>query len=51
MERRKDGEEDPAPPEDLNVCSLEEKPHLELAVNINLLICLSAAAFMVGYWA
>ncbi|TNM97344.1 hypothetical protein fugu_015500 [Takifugu bimaculatus] len=50
MERRKDGDEGPAPPEE-NEHSLEEKPHLRHVVNINLIICLSVAAFIVGYWA
>lgn len=50
MESRKDGDEGPAPSEE-NECSLEEKPHLRRVVDINLIICLCVAAFIVGYWA
>lgn len=50
MARRKDGDDDPTPPEE-NACSLEEKPHLKHIVNVNLIICLCGAAFIVGYWA
>lgn len=50
MERRKDGGADPAPPAE-NACSLEEKRHLKHIVNVNLIICLSGAVFLIGYWA
>uniref|UniRef100_A0A3P9B252 Sodium/myo-inositol cotransporter 2 n=1 Tax=Maylandia zebra TaxID=106582 RepID=A0A3P9B252_9CICH len=52
MERR-NKEDDPAPlpaPEQ-TICSLEEKPRLQLIVNANLIICLSVTAFIIGYWA
>lgn len=50
MKMRKDGDDPPALPEE-NPCSLEEKPHLKKIVNVNLIICLCAAAFIIGYWA
>lgn len=50
MKRRTDGDDDPAPPEE-NACSLEEEPHLKHIVNVNLIICLCGAAFIIGYWA
>lgn len=50
MKRREDGDDDPAPPEE-NFSSLEEKPHLTHVVNINLIICLCVATFIIGYWA
>lgn len=52
MERRKEGDDKsvtpPAPAQ--AICSLEEKPRLRLIVNVNLLVCLSVTAFIVGYW-
>uniref|UniRef100_A0A3B4YQN0 Sodium/myo-inositol cotransporter 2 n=1 Tax=Seriola lalandi dorsalis TaxID=1841481 RepID=A0A3B4YQN0_SERLL len=52
MERRKDGEDNPVtPPAPEQACSLKEKRHLRLIVNVNLVICLSVVAFFVGYWA
>ncbi|XP_034046949.1 sodium/myo-inositol cotransporter 2 [Thalassophryne amazonica] len=39
------------PTREAAVRSLEEKPHLRLIVNLNLIVCLSAAAFIIGYWA
>uniref|UniRef100_A0A3B4TZI6 Sodium/myo-inositol cotransporter 2 n=1 Tax=Seriola dumerili TaxID=41447 RepID=A0A3B4TZI6_SERDU len=52
MERRKDGEDNPVtPPAPEQACSLKEKRHLRLIVNVNLIICLSVVAFFVGYWA
>lgn len=54
MERRKDGDNDipmaPPPPERV-ISSLEEKPHLLQIVNVNLIVCLAATAFFIGYWA
>ncbi|XP_028267993.1 sodium/myo-inositol cotransporter 2 [Parambassis ranga] len=54
MERRKKGDDNkpatpPAPEQ--STCSLEEKPRLRLIVNVNLIICLAATAFIIGYWA
>ncbi|XP_042360808.1 sodium/myo-inositol cotransporter 2 [Plectropomus leopardus] len=52
MERRKEGADSsvtPSAPEQA-INSLEEKPRLRLIVNINLLICLSVTAFIIGYW-
>lgn len=53
MERRTEGDNTPvAPPAPEQViCSLEEKPRLRLLANINLLIFLTVAAFIIGYWA
>ncbi|XP_041852016.1 sodium/myo-inositol cotransporter 2 [Melanotaenia boesemani] len=53
MERRRDGDNDPVtPPEpEQAICSLEEKTSLRRVVDINLIICLSVAAFIIGYWA
>uniref|UniRef100_A0AAQ6A1Q0 Sodium/myo-inositol cotransporter 2 n=1 Tax=Amphiprion ocellaris TaxID=80972 RepID=A0AAQ6A1Q0_AMPOC len=53
MERRRQSDDDPppAPAPEPTVCSLEEKPRLRLLVNVNLLICLSVTAFIIGYWA
>ncbi|TDH02871.1 hypothetical protein EPR50_G00157110 [Perca flavescens] len=52
MERRKEGDDKsvtpPAPAQ--AICSLEEKPRLRRIVNVNLLVCLSVTAFIVGYW-
>uniref|UniRef100_A0A672IPU3 Sodium/myo-inositol cotransporter 2 n=1 Tax=Salarias fasciatus TaxID=181472 RepID=A0A672IPU3_SALFA len=54
MERRAGGDNDipmaPPPPEQV-IASLEEKPHLQRIVNVNLLVCLAVTAFIVGYWA
>lgn len=52
MERRKEGDNDPVTPPapEQAVCSLEEKPHLRLIVNANLIICLSVTVFIIGYW-
>lgn len=52
MERRKKGDDDPvARPAPVEIISsLEEKPRLRLVVNVNLLICLSVTAFIIGYW-
>ncbi|XP_037544898.1 sodium/myo-inositol cotransporter 2 isoform X4 [Nematolebias whitei] len=49
MEQKK--EDNPPPAPEPTVCSLEEKPRLRLVVNINLIVCLSATAFIIGYWA
>uniref|UniRef100_A0A7N8YK99 Sodium/myo-inositol cotransporter 2 n=1 Tax=Mastacembelus armatus TaxID=205130 RepID=A0A7N8YK99_9TELE len=49
MERWKEEENNPVtppPPEQ----ALEEKSHLQLIVNINLIVCLSVTAFIIGYW-
>lgn len=53
MERRKEGDDNPMtpPPPEQAICSLEEKPRLRLIINVNLLICLSVTAFIIGYWA
>uniref|UniRef100_A0A671YEC7 Sodium/myo-inositol cotransporter 2 n=1 Tax=Sparus aurata TaxID=8175 RepID=A0A671YEC7_SPAAU len=53
MERRKEGDNDPVTPPapDQPTCSLEEKPRLRTIVNVNLIICLSVTAFIIGYWA
>lgn len=53
IERREEGENNlvmPPAPEQA-ICSLKEKPHLRIIVNINLIICLSVTAFIIGYWA
>nr|XP_046272267.1 sodium/myo-inositol cotransporter 2 [Scatophagus argus] len=52
METRREGDDNPAtPPQpEQATCSLEEKTHLRLLVNVNLIICLSVTAFIVGYW-
>lgn len=52
MEKRKEGDDDPVtcPAPEHTICSLEEKPRLRLIVDVNLLICLSVAAFIIGYW-
>lgn len=53
MERRKEGDTDPVTPPapEQPTCSLEEKPRLRTIVNVNLIICLSVTAFIIGYWA
>uniref|UniRef100_A0A8D3D7G3 Sodium/myo-inositol cotransporter 2 n=1 Tax=Scophthalmus maximus TaxID=52904 RepID=A0A8D3D7G3_SCOMX len=54
MERRKEGENNPAaaaaPAPGQANASLEEKPRLRVIVNVNLIICLSVTAFIIGYW-
>lgn len=52
MERRKEGDNNPVmpPAPEQAVCSLDEKPHLRLIVNANLVICLAVTAFIIGYW-
>ncbi|KAM3863446.1 sodium/myo-inositol cotransporter 2 [Diretmus argenteus] len=50
MERRMEGEKPPPPPETA-ICSLEEKPCLLHIINTNLIICISVAIFIIGYWA
>lgn len=52
MERRnKEADPAPLPAPEQTICSLEEKPRLQLIVNANLIICLSVTAFIIGYWA
>ncbi|XP_068575190.1 sodium/myo-inositol cotransporter 2 isoform X1 [Cebidichthys violaceus] len=51
MERRKEGDDYPGTRPAPAIGSLEEKPRLRLIVNVNLLICLSITAFIIGYWA
>lgn len=51
MERRKQGDSNPPPPPAPEQASLEEKPRLQLIVNVNLIISLSVTAFIIGYWA
>ncbi|XP_070704588.1 sodium/myo-inositol cotransporter 2 [Pempheris klunzingeri] len=53
MERRREEDDSPVtPPAPMEASiSLEEKPRLRLIVNVNLMICLSVTAFIVGYWA
>ncbi|GLD66129.1 sodium/myo-inositol cotransporter 2 [Lates japonicus] len=53
MERRTEGENNPVTPPapEPAICSLEEKPRLRLVVDVNLIICLSVTAFIIGYWA
>ncbi|XP_028310111.1 sodium/myo-inositol cotransporter 2 [Gouania willdenowi] len=51
MERRRNGDVVDPPVDEQVICSLEEKPHLRLIVNINLIICMSVAVFIIGYWA
>uniref|UniRef100_A0A3Q1JQQ7 Sodium/myo-inositol cotransporter 2 n=1 Tax=Anabas testudineus TaxID=64144 RepID=A0A3Q1JQQ7_ANATE len=52
MEKRKEGENDGTPPApEQAICSLEEKPRLRLIVNVNLIICVSVTAFIIGFWA
>lgn len=53
MERQKEGDNNavtpPAPEE--TITSLIEKSRLRMIVNVNLIICLSVTAFIIGYWA
>lgn len=53
MERQKKGDDTPMmpPAPEEAICSLREKKHLKLIVNINLIICLCVAAFIFGFWA
>lgn len=53
MERRRQGDNKPVTPPALekNICSLEEKPTLQYIMNVNLIICFSVTAFIIGYWA
>ncbi|XP_058509908.1 sodium/myo-inositol cotransporter 2 [Solea solea] len=54
MERRREGANNPVvtpAPEQSRSCSLQEKPRLRIIVNVNLIICLSVAVFIIGYWA
>ncbi|XP_029584559.1 sodium/myo-inositol cotransporter 2 isoform X1 [Salmo trutta] len=52
MERQKEGDSAPQPPLLLDpASSLEEDPCLSHVVNANLIICLSIAVFIIGYWA
>lgn len=49
MEQKR--EDNPPPAPEPTVCTLEEKPCLRVVVNINLIVCLSVTAFIIGYWA
>uniref|UniRef100_A0A4W5MSN9 Uncharacterized protein n=1 Tax=Hucho hucho TaxID=62062 RepID=A0A4W5MSN9_9TELE len=52
MDRQKDGDSAPQPPLLLDpASSLEEDPCLSHVVDANLIICLSIAVFIIGYWA
>uniref|UniRef100_A0A8K9XT37 Sodium/myo-inositol cotransporter 2 n=1 Tax=Oncorhynchus mykiss TaxID=8022 RepID=A0A8K9XT37_ONCMY len=52
MERQKEGDSAPQPPLLLDpASSLEEDPCLSHVVDANLIICLSIAVFIIGYWA
>ncbi|KAM3598036.1 uncharacterized protein V6R79_012603 [Siganus canaliculatus] len=53
MERKKDGEDNAAPPPapEETLASLEEKPRLRLIANANLIVCLAVTVFIIGYWA
>ncbi|XP_056144186.1 sodium/myo-inositol cotransporter 2 [Lampris incognitus] len=54
MERQREGENNHPPPPPLPeeaICSLEEEPCLRRTVNANLILCLSVAVFIIGYWA
>ncbi|XP_047427833.1 sodium/myo-inositol cotransporter 2 [Mugil cephalus] len=52
MERRKRGDGNPPPPPPApEPATLEEKPRLQLLVNVNLIISLAVTAFIIGYWA
>ncbi|XP_055754322.1 sodium/myo-inositol cotransporter 2-like [Salvelinus fontinalis] len=52
MERQKQGDSAPQPPLLLDpASSLEEDPCLSHMVDANLIICLSIAVFIIGYWA
>lgn len=52
MEKRNEGENNVTPPTPKQAtCSLKEKPRLKLIVNVNLIICISVTAFIIGYWA
>lgn len=53
METKREEEDAPAPPPEpkSTACFLEEKPRLKAIVNVNLLICLTVTAFIIGYWA
>ncbi|KAF7644579.1 hypothetical protein LDENG_00219640 [Lucifuga dentata] len=50
MERQTQRENNPPVPK-VTVVSLEEKRWIRLLVNVNLIVCLSVAAFIIGYWA
>ncbi|CAL1588385.1 unnamed protein product [Knipowitschia caucasica] len=49
LERRQD-HSPPPPPEPPAVDSLDEKPHLKMIVNVNLIISLTVTVFIFGYW-
>ncbi|XP_061556059.1 sodium/myo-inositol cotransporter 2 [Phycodurus eques] len=52
MERReKEAERSPATPVAPDLSQLKENPCLKQVVNANLIVCLSVAAFIIGYWA
>ncbi|XP_061701068.1 sodium/myo-inositol cotransporter 2 isoform X2 [Syngnathoides biaculeatus] len=53
MEGREEGaaEKGPATPVTPDPNQLRESPHLKRLLNANLVVCLSAAAFVIGYWA
>lgn len=52
MEKRKEGDNNVTPPApEQAICSLDEKPRLKLIVNVNLIICISVTAFIIGFWA
>ncbi|XP_077388957.1 sodium/myo-inositol cotransporter 2 [Festucalex cinctus] len=52
MERRgKEAEKSPVTPAVPDLSQLRENPRLKQVVNANLIICLSVAAFIMGYWA
>ncbi|XP_061741224.1 sodium/myo-inositol cotransporter 2 isoform X2 [Nerophis ophidion] len=49
--RTKEGQKTPEIPAEPECNKLEENPCLQQLVNANLIICLSVAAFVIGYWA
>ncbi|XP_061830361.1 sodium/myo-inositol cotransporter 2 isoform X2 [Nerophis lumbriciformis] len=49
--RTKEGRKMPEIPAEPERNKLEENPSLQHLVNVNLIICLSVAAFVIGYWA
>ncbi|XP_077413292.1 sodium/myo-inositol cotransporter 2 isoform X2 [Vanacampus margaritifer] len=49
--RDKEAEKIPMTPTVPDLSQLREDPHLKQVVNANLIICLSVAVFIIGYWA
>ncbi|XP_060748248.1 sodium/myo-inositol cotransporter 2 [Tachysurus vachellii] len=51
MKQNSERVQDPAPPPEAVVCSLEEEPCLRHVVNANLIVCMSVAVFLFAFWA